>query len=549
VAGVLVAVVAVALFVLSDSATGVNQALQLMGFDPDRAALLTALVAGALAAACVAFTGGPTALASIVALAIAGGMFAPTFRSETTAALSSVGPQGSFDPAGWAVSAVTLAVAALVVGWAAGSLAGITRRAVAEAIASLRRFARERPMRPRLLAPPAFLIVVMALLVGTLPFFADFINYDPDVHMRRGAAAQVGLVGGPPAGVTSLGSTSHPAAGTGVNPPLAAPTGHPPTDGGNAPSSPGPAAASLTLPHDLVGGPLPGSLVTPGAVSSSTPWTASVPSGAGRVDTATLPPFWTGGVRSQSEISIYVPPGYDAGTAHYPVLYEAPSSINAWNGGMQLTSTLDALITGGQVPPMLVVFVNSYGGPYTDTECANSFDGREWYDRFFSTTVVSYVDAHYRTIGTPQSRAILGFSQGGYCSATLLSHHPDVFRSSIVLSGYFVSGIESGTTPTAWRPFNNDPAIIAATSPMTVVPTLPADVRRQLFYVFCADPTNPFYGAQLAQFTHVLDGVGVPMAIFPTPLGHTWAAARTFLPSMLQLVAQRMASLGVFGRG
>jgi enterochelin esterase-like enzyme len=216
---------------------------------------------------------------------------------------------------------------------------------------------------------------------------------------------------------------------------------------------------------------------------------------------------------------------------------------------MQLTSTLDALIAGGQVPPMLVVFVNSSGGPYTDTECANSFDGREWYDRFFAGTVVSYVDAHYRTIGTPQSRAILGFSQGGYCSAALLSHHPDVFRSSIVLSGYFVSGIESGTTPTAWRPFNNDPAIIAATSPMTVVPALPADVRRQLFFVLCADPTNPFYGTQLAQFTHVLDGAGVPMAVFPTPLGHTWAAARTFLPSMLQLVAQRMASQGVFGGG
>jgi hypothetical protein len=37
------------------------------------------------------------------------------------------------------------------------------------------------------------------------------------------------------------------------------------------------------------------------------------------------------------------------------------------------------------------------------------------------------------------------------------------------------------------------------------------------------------------------------MALFPTPLGHSWAGARAIVPTMLELVAERMVSLGVFG--
>jgi hypothetical protein len=37
------------------------------------------------------------------------------------------------------------------------------------------------------------------------------------------------------------------------------------------------------------------------------------------------------------------------------------------------------------------------------------------------------------------------------------------------------------------------------------------------------------------------------MALFPTPLGHSWVGARSIVPTMLELVAERMVSLGVFG--
>jgi enterochelin esterase-like enzyme len=304
-----------------------------------------------------------------------------------------------------------------------------------------------------------------------------------------------------------------------------------------------------SYPTDLVAGPLPGSLITPGAVADARPWSSARPSGHGRLYAVYLPAPWTGGFRSRIEIDVYLPPGYKIGSARYPVIYEVPYSAGTWKNGMRLPSVLDALITSGSLPPAIVVFADQFGGPYADSQCANSFDGREWFDRFVATDLVRWVDTHLRTIATSAARATFGFSAGGYCSAAILAHHPDVFGSAIVFSGYFVAGIHSGTTPNAWRPFNNDPAIINAVSPIKVIPRIPPALSARLFYVMEADPTQGFYGPQMANFAAVLQSAGVPMALFPTPLGHTWAGARRIVPTMLELVAGRMVTLGVFGPG
>jgi enterochelin esterase-like enzyme len=315
--------------------------------------------------------------------------------------------------------------------------------------------------------------------------------------------------------------------------------------------STGRATGSLVVapsyPAGLVAGPLPGSLVTPGAVSNARPWSSSRLSGHGQMMSVSLPAPGTGGFLTRIAIDIYLPPGYRTGSARFPVIYEAPYAAGTWRGGMRLPSVLDALITDGSIPPTIVVFADQFGGPYPDSQCADSVDGREWFDRFVATDLVHWVDAHLRTIATPAARATFGFSAGGYCSAALLAHHPDVFGSAIVFSGYFVAGIHSGTTPDAWRPFGNNPAIVDAVSPMTVIPRIPAALSARLFYVMEADPTQGFYGPQMAKFAAVLQSAGVPLAIFPTPLGHSWAGARRIVPTMLELVAGRMVNLGVFG--
>jgi enterochelin esterase-like enzyme len=534
--GLAIAAVAVELFYLSGTAAATDDTLQIMGFDPDRASLLTALIATAMAAAIVALAGAPTALGVIAGLIAGTRGFWHTAITETRTALVAHGTQGTFDPFGWVVSIVTFVVAFAVAGWAAAILAREARQRVLAAAVTIRDLARGRDRtrtRARLAAATGVLLSV-AVVAAVLPVFGDMLNYDPDVHMRQDAAGVPALL--------------DPSAGSGTaGVPAASPGSVPGGTDVSANGGAGTVVVAPSYPSGLVSGPLPSSLVTPGAVSTARPWSSSLPTGHGRVMTVSLPAPWTGGIRDTIAIDVYLPPGYDAGSARYPVVFVAPQDIATWEQGMRLPSVLDALITGGSIPPAIVVFANQFGGPYPDSQCANSFDGREWFDRFVATDLVTWVDTNLRTIATPASRATLGFSTGGYCAAAFVAHHPDVFGSAIVLSGYFVSGIHSGTTPNAWRPFNNDPAIIDAVSPMTVIPRIPATLSARLFYVMAADSTQGFYGPQMEQFAAVLHAAGVPMAIIPTPLGHSWDAATQLLPTMLELVAGRMVNLGIFG--
>lgn len=546
-AGILAAAGVVLAFHLGGFEAAANDALQVMGFDPDRARLLTALVATGMAAAIVALADGPTALAVAVGLVAAVAGFGRTALAETRAALAANGTQGVFDPFGWVVSMATLVVVAAVAAWAAAVLAREVRRAAVRAVVALGVAARAPgDLRVRLrggAASAAAVLAAIAVVALLLPTFGDMLNFDPDVHMRRDAAVGTGGAG---AGAFGAGGTTG-AAGSGAT------TGAPGAGRRGRPGTPGATFGSAVpadvagYPAGLVAGPVAGSLVTPGAVATSRPWASSAPAGRGRIVSTMLPAPWTGGSSTTAGVDVYLPPGYDGGTARYPVLYEAPYAAGTWGNGMALPGVLDTLITSGALPPEIVVFVSAYGGPYPDSECADSYDGREWFDRFVSTDVVSWVDQHLRTIATAASRATLGFSQGGYCAAALTAHHPDVFGSAIILSGYFTAGLRSGTTPNAWRPFNADPAIIDAVSPITVVPRIPPQARPGLFFVMTADPTNGLYGVQMRDFAAVLDAAGIAQALLPSTLGHSWDAGRQILPTMLELVAGRMVTLGVFG--
>src|SRR6267378_3181791 len=106
---------------------GSDATLEAMGFDPDRARLISALLAVALACALSVLAGG--SLAATVLLGVAGfaALFGRTFLDETVAAVNASGSDGRFDPAGWVLSVVAFLVAAAVVSWAAATLVARVR--------------------------------------------------------------------------------------------------------------------------------------------------------------------------------------------------------------------------------------------------------------------------------------------------------------------------------------------------------------------------------------------------------------------------------------
>ncbi|MHB8672384.1 MAG: alpha/beta hydrolase [Candidatus Limnocylindrales bacterium] len=541
----------VALMAATGALLGTHDTLVIMGFDPDRAELITALLVGAIGAAVGTLVVDRRLAATLLGLAAAAALFSQTFLTETRAAMASGGDQGHFSPVGWSLTLIALVVGGLAASWAAAVVAGEVRAAVAASVSVAVAAVRARTVRGIAIWRP-FLTLFLGIVVAVaVPVLGDMFNYAPDADMRVGGPAAIGLFGG-----GAGGAAGSPA-------PSAAPGGA--TGGGYLPGSPnpsvgpsanvspsagpgGPGATASAAPTSLPSGLLPPVSSGPGATSSARPWLASLPSGSGRlIAKIHLPPPWTNGADPYATLTVYLPPGYDASTRSYPVIYEVPWSFELWNRSIQFAGMLDSLIAEGRIPPVIVAFAATNGAPIPDTECVNSSDGRQQIETYLSSTVVRYMDSTFRTIPRAAARALFGFSSGAFCAPMLLLRHPDVFGQAISFSGYYQAAISSGPTLNAWRPYGGDAAAIADHSPLQLLSMLPQTTRRSLYFVASGDSAEPFYGSQFDGFGAALRANGYPYLLLPTNLGHAWGAVRTALPAALAAVAGRWVTLGVFG--
>ncbi len=482
----------VAGMVLSGAAQELEQLLETDGFDPERAWLLTALSATGVATFAAGLVTGQRRVPALLGVIGLVWVFGSTFWTETQSAR---GVKGAFDPAGWLLTVVTLLVSAVIAGWAAATLGSEVRNSLFATWRRSRALWEQRgPLGLGNRRIGATLAVVLVVLI-CVPALSDMINYSPDTRFRTGRG-----------GISLLG-------------------------GGGDPTS-APIAGASGAPGTLVpDGGSPAPTIPPGPVA------------AGTVDGVQLAAPWTGGVKSTVSVWVYRPNGYDpSGQKTYPVVYLVPMLFPAWQQGAHVQELLDSLIGSGQIPPMIFVFAAGQGGPYPDSECANSVDGQEQMETFMSTTLPQWVDSHYKTIPDAQHRTIGGFSQGGFCSSMLLFAHPDVFRQAIIFGGYYTAGVEAPQTVNAWRPWNHDAAAIAAHSPVLMAGALPANVRSKLFVFVSGSPTQVFFGQQYTDFQNAITAAGIAHEFLDTPAAHSWPAVQQDLPAALKAVVNRMNS-------
>lgn len=134
----------------------------------------------------------------------------------------------------------------------------------------------------------------------------------------------------------------------------------------------------------------------------------------------------------ERQIQVYLPPDYDATTKRYPVIY-VNDGDNALEIG-KMKNTLDNLI-GKTVQPVIAVFIQSISAyEFARLE-------RELYARMVAEKVVPFIDAKYRTIATPEARALLGGDEGGYSSLYIGFRHPSVFGK---IAGQSIAPIADG---------------------------------------------------------------------------------------------------------
>jgi enterochelin esterase family protein len=143
---------------------------------------------------------------------------------------------------------------------------------------------------------------------------------------------------------------------------------------------------------------------------------------------------------------VYTPPGYEAGSDRYPLLYllhGASDSDDSWTSVGRANFILDNLIAAGKAKPMIVVMPNGHTGPFsffkpTKPAPGGGPVGNARFEDDFEKDIRPYVEKHYRVRTGRDDRAIAGLSMGGAQTLNLFAAHPGdysyvgVFSSAVI---------------------------------------------------------------------------------------------------------------------
>jgi enterochelin esterase-like enzyme len=161
---------------------------------------------------------------------------------------------------------------------------------------------------------------------------------------------------------------------------------------------------------------------------------------------------------ARRRVVVYVPPTYDQNPAkRYPAVYllhgyghDPGSWVSGRFQGMNIAREMDGLIAEGRIAETIVVMPDArnryHGSHYVNSEVAGG-----WADAI-ARELVAHIDSGYRTIASPHSRGIAGWSMGGRGAIYLAMVYPGVFGAVYGLSsGYMAFKRASIVTDDVWR--------------------------------------------------------------------------------------------------
>jgi enterochelin esterase-like enzyme len=140
---------------------------------------------------------------------------------------------------------------------------------------------------------------------------------------------------------------------------------------------------------------------------------------------------------------VYTPPGYENGTAKYPVLYLLHGALDtddSWGTVGRAGAILDNLIAAHQAVPMIVVMPAGHmTRDFQRTAAAGAGIGHDGFIPDVIGSIMPYVEGHYRTINDRDHRAIAGLSMGGMQTLDITMLHSDLFAyAGVFSSGWMV---------------------------------------------------------------------------------------------------------------
>jgi enterochelin esterase-like enzyme len=243
-------------------------------------------------------------------------------------------------------------------------------------------------------------------------------------------------------------------------------------------------------------------------------------------------------VKAPRRMFVYTPPGYEAGTTRYPVLYLLHGSggdEDAWPTMGIANVIMDNLLAQGKSKPMIVVMPNAYWNEMASLDLAGprtapppgvgSGAGAQTYDsneKDIVDDLIPFVEKHFRALPGRENRALAGLSMGSGITLNVAVKRLDVFASIGVLS--------SG----AFR----DPAAGMATLQKINPQFLrdPAATSKKLRLLFFSCGTEDPRMAGMAKVAEELNGRKIPVVWKSYAGEHEWKVWRHSLADMAPML-------------
>jgi S-formylglutathione hydrolase FrmB len=210
---------------------------------------------------------------------------------------------------------------------------------------------------------------------------------------------------------------------------------------------------------------------------------------------------------------VFLPPSYEKDKKrHYPVVYALHGySIGAeqWSHEIHVPQTIEGAFAKGSQEAIIVLPDSKTvynGSMYSSSATTGDFEN------YIARDVVAYMDAHYRTIPSRQSRGLVGHSMGGYGASRIGMKHPEVFGALYIMSPCCMSPMAGGGPGPAdqmkERAIASEKKVADAKSPADLAAQSPgfASAQYATAAAWAPDPKNPPLYFDLP----TKDGVSVP---------------------------------------
>ena len=248
---------------------------------------------------------------------------------------------------------------------------------------------------------------------------------------------------------------------------------------------------------------------------------------------------------------VYTPPGYDpAGPAPASVylLHGTRSRGVEWITMAKAQATLDRLILGGQLRPVVVVMPDAQNSWYVDSKAVG---GPGDYETAIARDLVAQIESKWHTAPTRARRAIAGISMGGFGALRIGFAHPQLYAAAASMSGAFWLRSDQARLPpdVARRIFQGafgDPierARFEALGPLGMAAKLNGAAPPSLFLIagredhFQTLPESRALAAALAERS-------IQVEIDDVPGGHEWGTWEISLEPVLMFIERAFRAAG-----